>query len=92
MRSVFSTSARQTLLFVLMCVICGTTWISIRAGITAVPPFLFAGTRFTAAGAILLALARFSGNFTRPSLRDCPRFGLASVLMITVCYGLLFWA
>lgn len=91
MQSIFSTSSRPTLLFVVMCVIWGTTWIAIRAGIAAVPPLLFAGTRFTAAGAILLTLAGFSGRFTRPSLRDWSRFGIASVLMITVCYGLLFW-
>jgi drug/metabolite transporter (DMT)-like permease len=91
MQSVFSASLRQILLFVLMCVIWGTTWIAIRAGIAEVPPLLFAGTRFTAAGAILLAVAGFARQFTRPSWRDCSRFGVASVLMITVCYGLLFW-
>jgi drug/metabolite transporter (DMT)-like permease len=91
MQASLSTSSRQTLLFVLMCVIWGTTWIAIRAGITAVPPLFFAGTRFTVAGAILLIPAGFSGDFARPSLRDWSRFGIASVLMITVCYGLLFW-
>jgi drug/metabolite transporter (DMT)-like permease len=91
MQSIFSTSSRQILLFALMCMIWGSTWIAIRAGIAVVPPLLFAGTRFAAAGAILLAVAGLSGNLSRPSLPEWWRFGIASILMITVCYGLLFW-
>jgi drug/metabolite transporter (DMT)-like permease len=46
--------ARQLGLFILMCLIWGNTWVGMRAGVSAVPPLFFAGTRFVAAGVILM--------------------------------------
>ena len=72
------------------CIVWGTTWIAIKAGVTSVPPVFFAGTRFTIAGAVLLAVAgRGRGLATlRP---DLPRLAVVTLLMITATYGLLFW-
>lgn len=74
----------------MICLVWGTTWIAIKAGVTTVPPVFFAGTRFTIAGAILLAVAgRGRGLATlRP---DLARLAVVSLLMITATYGLLFW-
>src|SRR5688572_11932039 len=41
-------------LFVIMAVIWGVTWIAIKAGIMAVPPVFFAAARFTLVGATLV--------------------------------------
>jgi drug/metabolite transporter (DMT)-like permease len=76
--------------FLMLCIIWGSTWIGTKAGIEFVPPLVFAGTRFTAAGALLLLYARVKGK-TRFRSEDCPRLFAASVLMITMCYGPLFW-
>jgi drug/metabolite transporter (DMT)-like permease len=82
---------RNTWLFLLLCVIWGTTWIGIKAGVEAVPAMFFAGTRFTAAGLILLAIG-YQHDRPRFARRDLARVGAASLLMITLCYGPLFWA
>ena len=37
---------REPAAFAVLCVIWGTTWIAMKAGVDSVPPLLFAGTRF----------------------------------------------
>lgn len=55
--------------YLLVCVFWGSTYLAIRVGVGQLPPFLFAGTRFVIAGALLLALALALGG-TLP--RDWP--------------------
>lgn len=81
---------RPHLLFAMMCLVWGTTWIAIRAGVEAVPPVFFAGTRFTAAGAVLLALAARGDGVAVPRA-DWPRLAVVTLLMIVATYALLFW-
>ena len=38
--------ARQRLLFVVLCLVWGTTWLALKVGVTAVPPAFFSGTRW----------------------------------------------
>ena len=82
--------SRNMLLFLLLCAIWGSTWIGIKAGIDEVPPLFFAGTRFTVAGAILLAMSACGGEWVIER-SDWPRLAAASTLMIALCYGALFW-
>jgi drug/metabolite transporter (DMT)-like permease len=81
---------RNTWLFLLLCAIWGSTWIGIKAGVDAVPPLFFAGTRFTVAGLILWGFSAWQGA-ARFARRDWGRAAAAAVLMITLCYGPLFW-
>jgi hypothetical protein len=39
--------------FLVLCVVWGLTWIATKVGIGAVPPLLFAATRFIAAGVLV---------------------------------------
>lgn len=82
---------RTTLLFLALCAIWGTTWIGIKAGVEAVPPLLFAGTRFVAAGVLLLGFSAWREGRLRFAWRDLPRLGATSLLLITLCYAALFW-
>jgi drug/metabolite transporter (DMT)-like permease len=80
--------------FCLVCAIFGTTFLAIKIGVSAgAPPFLFAGIRFSAAGAIL-ALALLAARKAR--LRDlaalAPRAVLLSLPYIVVNFGATFWA
>jgi drug/metabolite transporter (DMT)-like permease len=84
--------SRHQTMFVMMSAIWGTTWIAIKIGVTAVPPVLFAGTRFAAAGLLLLAWRALWGSGGSISPRDWPRFGAAAFLMVTATYAPLFWA
>jgi drug/metabolite transporter (DMT)-like permease len=82
---------RTTLLFLVLCAIWGTTWIGIKAGVDAVPPLLFAGSRFTTAGLILLGIALMKKPLPVFAAAEWKRIAAASVLMISLCYGPLFW-
>jgi drug/metabolite transporter (DMT)-like permease len=82
---------RSHLMFVAMCLIWGTTWIAVKAGIAAVPPSLFAGTRFIAAGGALLCFLRWQGGAMRVAAADVPRLAVVTLLMVTGGYALLFW-
>jgi drug/metabolite transporter (DMT)-like permease len=48
--------------YLLVCVFWGSTYLAIRLGVAQLPPFLFAGTRFVIAGALLLAIALTLGG------------------------------
>ncbi|MDQ0391664.1 DMT family transporter [Labrys monachus] len=82
---------RNLLLFLVLCAIWGTTWIGIKAGVEAVPPLFFAGTRFTTAGFVMLAACVLGGRMPSVARRDWPRLAGTSLLMITFCYAPLFW-
>lgn len=78
------------LLFAVMATIWGLTWIAIKIGVEASPPFAFAGARLVAAGSILLVAARIRG--TALSLSGSRgRIVVVALLVNTVAYGLLFW-
>jgi drug/metabolite transporter (DMT)-like permease len=59
--------------------------------IGAVPPLLFASTRFIAAGVLVSLWMRREMRFSKWRRIDVIRLFAASLLMITLCYGPLFW-
>lgn len=87
----FARIGKTPLRFGLLCAIWGSTWIGTKVGIETVPPLLFAGTRFTAAGVLLLFYAWAKGETGRLKTKICGRFAAVSILMIALCYGPLFW-
>lgn len=82
---------RNTVMFLVLCLIWGMTWIGIKAGIAVVPPLMFAGTRFFVAGILILAAARLRGKLPQVTKRDWPKLLLVTLMMIPLCYGPLFW-
>jgi drug/metabolite transporter (DMT)-like permease len=87
-------AATTYVLFAVMSLVWGLTWIAIKTGVAAVPPLFFAGTRFLVAGLLLLLWERLaaSGDRQRAIGRSEWRALLiASVLVIVATYSLLFW-
>ncbi|MCZ6524530.1 MAG: DMT family transporter [Alphaproteobacteria bacterium] len=84
-------ATRLHLLFVVMCLIWGATWIAIRAGVEALPPLLFAGTRLVAAGALLLAWRWLSGAPLTIARAHWPLLGVVALFTMAATYALLFW-
>jgi drug/metabolite transporter (DMT)-like permease len=77
------------LLFLLMSLIWGITWIATKAGLLAVPPLFFGAVRYVLVGAALLAVVRnlpeiFGGG-------RAPRLILTGGLVVVGCYGFLYW-
>ncbi len=82
--------AREFGMFLVLCVVWGSTWIGVKAGLDAVPPLFLAGSRFTTAGLILTAISTIRNGWTMRR-QDTGRLLVASLLTITLCYGALFW-
>lgn len=90
-----TTTTSQRAMFVFICFVWGTTWLAMKIGIQTVSPGIFAGLRWTLAGAILLGVRRFRGQRVMPPPRLIPRLVFVSVILITLnqiiqLYGLKY--
>ena len=77
-------TASQRAMFVFICLVWGTTWLAMKIGIETVVPGVFAGLRWSIAGAILLLARRLMGQRVLPPPRLWPRLLLVSILLITI--------
>jgi hypothetical protein len=77
------------LLFLLMSLIWGATWIAIKAGLAAVPPVFFAGTRYALVALILVVFVHDLRAFA--DRRLIGRILVSGLLVNTGTYALLFW-
>jgi drug/metabolite transporter (DMT)-like permease len=87
--------ATQRAMFLVLCFVWGTSWLAMKVGIATVPPGLFAGTRWTAAGLVLLAWRLVRGSPVRVPFRLRFRLIMVAMLMISLSqvvqlYGLRF--
>ena len=71
------------LLFAVLCVVWGSTWIAMKTGTAVVPPGLFAGLRWTAAGVLMLAWVRLHEGRLRIPARRAGRVLAVAVLLIS---------
>jgi drug/metabolite transporter (DMT)-like permease len=67
--------------YLVVCVFWGSTYLAIKVGVTDLPPFLFTGLRFLAAGLILLVLARAIGD-TLPRKSDWKTLTIVGLLLL----------
>jgi drug/metabolite transporter (DMT)-like permease len=76
----------------LMCLLFGTTFLAIKVGVDAgVPPFLFAGTRFLAAGVIVLLTMKLMGEKVALQTKKIWDVSLVGIFMTAVMFGCLYW-
>lgn len=79
-------------LYGLICLIWGSTWLVIKIGLGGMPPFLGAGLRFTLASAVLFMMVRARGTKIaldrsgRITVWSCGIFGFA------LSYACVYWA
>ena len=71
-----------------ICIIWGTTYLAIRVGVAELPPMLFAGVRWIAAGGILLILLNLRGR-SLPRPKDLKQLAIVGVLLLGVANGLV---
>jgi len=62
--------SRTPVLFVLVATLWGGSFVAIEVGLHYFPPLLFAGVRYSIAGAIILGYAAFAADRWRPAGRD----------------------
>jgi drug/metabolite transporter (DMT)-like permease len=81
--------SRNAVLFALMCLVWGLTWLPVKIGAQHVPPIFLACARFTIAGTLMLAWA---GRDVLTVPRDAwARVVATALLLNTGNYTLLFW-
>lgn len=73
-------------------VIWGSTYLAIRFGVEITPPYLFASTRFVAAGLILLVYAKATGLKLPTSRADWRVIVVTAVLLLVGANGLVTWS
>ena len=79
-------------LFALMSLVWGSTWLAMKFGVASVPPVFFGGTRFVAAGLVLLLIAWRRREWRRFTRAEWGRLVLVQGLMVVLTYSALFWA
>ncbi len=79
-------------LYVLICLIWGSTWLAIKIGLVGVPPFLAAGLRFALASAVLFGLIALRRVKIRlgPEERTC--ILSCGLLSFSLSYACVYWA
>ncbi len=78
------------LVWLLLGLIWGSTWLFIKIGLNDLPPFTYAGLRFLIAGSLLWAFALLRRR-ALPKRSDWPMLMLTGTLAFAVNYGLIFW-
>jgi len=82
---------KARLVWLVLCLIWGSTWLFIKVGLTDLPPLTFAGIRFVIASLILLAIIRVRRLRLPKTRDDWSLLALTGFLSFSLNYGLLFW-
>ena len=82
---------RNLAVYLFLCAIWGSTWLSIKIGLQYLPPLRFAAFRMALACLVLAPLA-FRHRDRRPTRREAAFMALAGVLQIGLFYALIFTA
>jgi drug/metabolite transporter (DMT)-like permease len=77
--------------WILLSLIWGSTWLFIKLGLQDLPPFTFAGIRFVIAATILLLIIALRRTPLPRTRSDWALIVVTGLLAFTVNYGLLFW-
>ena len=80
------------LLYALICLIWGSTWLAIKVGLEGVPPFLGAGLRFLIASSVFFIWNALRGGRLRLERDDKICVASAGILSFTFGYALVYWA
>ncbi len=81
--------SRNAVLFAVMCLVWGLTWLPVKVGGTHVPPVFLAAVRFTIAGVLMLLWA--GRDMLKVPAGAWPRLVGTALLLNTANYTLLFW-
>jgi drug/metabolite transporter (DMT)-like permease len=82
---------KSRLVWLVLCVIWGSTWLFIKLGLEDLPPFTFAGIRFVIACTILFWLIRIRRIQLPQTRADWILLAGSGILAFGLNYGLLFW-
>ena len=79
-------------LYVLLCLIWGSTWMVIKVGYGGLGPLNVAGLRFLVAGVLMAAVARATRVRWPRGRQEWTAVAIVGLLMFAGDYGLIYWA
>src|SRR6266576_147509 len=82
---------KPRLVWLVLCLIWGSTWLFIKLGLSDLPPFTFAAIRFVIASAILFAIVAVRRLPLPRTRADLLLLATTGVLSFSLNYGLVFW-
>jgi drug/metabolite transporter (DMT)-like permease len=82
---------RARIVWLVLCVIWGSTWLFIKLGLRDLPPVTFAGIRFVIASFVLFLIVLIRRRPIPRRRADWVLIGVTGVQAFTINYGLLFW-
>ncbi len=83
---------KTVLIWLLLCLIWGTTWIFIKVGLDDLPPIAFAAARFLLAVVILFVIIRIQKIPLPKTAKEWRLMALTGVLQFSINYSLVFWS
>jgi drug/metabolite transporter (DMT)-like permease len=78
--------------FAVVCIVWGTTYLFIRIALETIPPLLLTAVRFTIAGVIMLAIAKWRGDAIPRDARTLANLAFIGFLMVGVGNLAVVWA
>ncbi len=82
---------KPLLIWLLLCLVWGTTWIFIKIGLDDLPPVSFAALRFIVAALILFFILKIMKIELPKTKRQWSIIAVSGFLQFFINYGLLFW-
>jgi len=79
-------------IWLILCLVWGTTWFFIKLGLEDLPPISFAAARFVLALIILAAIILVQKIELPKTIRDWKLLALTGILQFSINYSLVFWS
>jgi len=83
---------KKVIIWLILCLIWGTTWIFIKIGLDDLPPIAFAATRFLLAVVILFFVIRIQRIPLPKTAKEWRLIALTGVLQFSINYSMVFWS
>lgn len=81
----------KIIVWLILCLIWGTTWIFIKIGLRDLPPITFASTRFLLSAVIVFGIIRFQKIPLPQTALEWRLLGLTGFLQFAINYSTVFW-
>ncbi len=78
--------------FAIVCIVWGTTYLGIRIAVETIPPLLLTGMRYTAAGIVMVLIAKLRGDRFPRERRTLLELAIIGFLMVGVGNLAVVWA
>jgi putative membrane protein PagO len=87
-----TSTTKIILVYLLICLIWGSTWLGIRVSLESIPPLISSGFRFILASIGIFVIMRVRGIRLQTDKVAIKLYILMGVFSFIIAYGLVYWA